>query len=141
VSCPAVGDSTDHFTDPMYLTNYGGVSIDTVTLFFRGAQGSYPVILNVQQGDFAGNLVGSDTQRVSLDSTRNYPVHFAIGGGYGVLKGSTLIFRIVLPLGRHLFYAIQSGPGCPVTEANLPSLLPEDIRRQGVVIEIKGRAD
>ncbi|HET9340110.1 MAG TPA: hypothetical protein VFQ55_13995 [Casimicrobiaceae bacterium] len=140
LSCPldplAAGDAT---TRGFYVDGYGGVKIETVSLFHRATtNGQRRIRLTARLGTFDGPVIASVSVQRQLTSTRSESV-FDLGG-VDVPAGSTVTFvQEILSGEPDVTHDAGFGP-CPgVTQTNGSAAPLDTFRRASVGVKIVGR--
>ena len=139
-SCPldpsAGGDAT---TRGFFVSDYGGIKIDTITLFHRATtNGLRRIRLTARLGTYDGPLLATTSLQRQLTATRSASV-FDLGG-VEVPAGSTItIVQEILSGGTDVTHDIGFGP-CAGVEQTVGSAAPLDtFRRASVGVTIVGR--
>lgn len=150
VSCPTNGGG-DQVSRGFYVTNYAGLTLDTVTLtYYPGSgTGNYTVSLTPRLTSFSGTVVGT-TQTATINISGGSATAVFNFGNAPVPAGSTLTFTQVLVSGPVaspvLFFDYGAGPlgdiganTCPnVFETESTSAPLDSQRRASVGVTITG---
>lgn len=138
--------SGDMLSRGFYITNYPGVTLDSVTLEMSADQaGNYQLTLDVRAGAYDGALIGSATAAGELEIgpsgtlvTFNFP-------SAPITKGSLVCFHLTKDAGPDgsVYYSVPGFEGgCPEviqTEGTTPPL--DTFRRFGVKITLTGQGE
>ena len=140
LSCPlSTGGGGDRIDRGIYVTDYQGVTLHTVTLWHStDTPGVKTLSLIARQGSFDGPLVGVVTVSRFIDETSS-PTVFDFGGA-PVPAGSTITFEQNLNVGDGTVFFDNGFGDCDTVNSTFGIEPPLDaIRRQSAAIRITGR--
>ncbi len=139
VSCPNLGDSGDLTDRGIYVTDYPGTTLGTVTFSYdTDVAGSYTVSLTARSGTYNGTEIGSTQTVTAMVPTSGEVSMMFDFGNAPVTPGSTVTFTQTLVSGPGSLYfdtgpcedSCSSCPGVFETEGTNP---PLDVFRRGSV--------
>ncbi|ADX47137.1 MULTISPECIES: IPTL-CTERM sorting domain-containing protein [Paracidovorax] len=143
VSCPSSPSTTgDNISRSFYLPNYGGTTLDTVTVNYgTNTGGSYTVTLEARLNAFDGTLVGTvnSTANIAANTAGGTPVTFSFNNAV-IPAGSTVTFKQTLVSGPGALFINTGQAPCTgtVTQTNGSTPPLDSSRRATLGITVAG---